>query len=475
MHRRILGLLLGFEPTQSVLPNHRGEIRLPSCAPFVSSMILPVHFVLSVQFRVEVRGASALFRTNCVDRRRSLVGPSTGGASPWLSQITVAFAAALTATITMLLPSGPVAAADRGANGVIAFSHGNGQIATLSSDGGTILNPNGPRQTRPAFSPDGTRIAYITGYHLWIMNADGSKPRAVPITGNPLEDDPTWSPDATKLAYINGNDGQIYTVSSVGGKPKEITTGLSPADLKWSPTSKLIAFDASDVHGTGFRQVFTVNITNLQVDRLTSGSCNSDQPDWSPDATEIAFSTACFDGDSNIAIMPSSGGAASPVALYIIADAYLPSWSPDGTAIAFSANEGQGSNQLWEASPSTIGDDKTLTATRLTDDPGQPYNTMPTWQPVHHPFIGAEPAAGPPRTSVTLSATDFLSYEQVKVTFIDSRATKTKVASLTTSASGAFSVSVAVPSGAALGKAKFKATGVGGLTMAGGFTVTTPS
>jgi dipeptidyl aminopeptidase/acylaminoacyl peptidase len=397
-----------------------------------------------------------------------------GSSRPW-SRPAAAVVAALAAAGTMLLWSGSAGAADRGANGVIAFSHGNGQIATLSSGGETILNPSGPRQTRPAFSSDGTRIAYISGYHLWIMNADGSKPRAVPVIGNPYEDDPTWSPDATKLAYINGTDGQIYTVASAGGTPKQVTTGLSPADLKWSPTPKLIAFDASDVNGTGFRQVFTVNISTSKVNRLTSGSCNSNQPDWSPDGTELVFSTACFDGDSNIAVTSSSGGVTSSVALYKVADAGWPSWSPDGTEIVFSANEGKGSEQLWEASPNTAGDDKTVSASRLTDDPGQPYNIMPAWQPVHHPHLAAKPAAGPPLTSVTLSGADFLSYQIVNVSFIDVNGTTTKVGSVTTSASGAFSVSVAVPGGAAPGKGKVKATGVGGLTVAAAFIVKVPS
>jgi Tol biopolymer transport system component len=397
------------------------------------------------------------------------------GSSRLPSRAAVAVVAALVAAGTMVLSSGSAGAADRGANGIIAFSHGNGQIATLSSAGETILNPSGPRQTRPAFSSDGTRIAYISGYHLWIMNADGSKPRAVPVTGNPYEDDPTWSPDATKLAYINGTDGQIYMVASAGGKPKQVTTGLSPANLKWAPTPQLIAFDASDVNGTGFRQVFTVNISTLTVSRLTSGLCNSNQADWSPDGSEVAYSTACFDGDSNIGVTPSTGGAASSVALYKVADAGWPSWSPDGTDIVFSANEGKGSEQLWEASPGTAGDGKTVTASRLTGDPGQPYNIMPSWRPIHHPHVAAKPVAGLPLSSVALSGTDFLSYQLVNVSFVDVNGTTTKVGSATTSASGAFSVSVAVPGGAAPGRGKFKATGVGGLNVAASFTVKAPS
>ena len=75
-------------------------------------------------------------------------------------------------------------------------------------------------------------------------------------------------------------------------------------------------------------------------------------------------------------------------------------------------------------------------------------------------------------SSVTLSATDFLSNQKVKLSFVDAKGTKTKLAPVTTSASGAFSVSVAVPGGAARGKAEFKAAGVGGLTAANTFTVT---
>ena len=111
----------------------------------------------------------------------------------------------------------------------------------------------------------------------------------------------------------------------------------------------------------------------------------------------------------------------------------------------------------------------------LTDDPGQPYNIVPAWQPIHHPHVAAKPAAGPPATSVALSGTDFLSYQMVNVSFIDVNGTTTKVGSATTGASGAFSLSVAVPGGAAPGHGKFKATGVGGLTAAAFFTVKAPS
>jgi hypothetical protein len=95
----------------------------------------------------------------------------------------------------------PAGAADRGANEKIAFSQGNGQIAVFSGGAEQVLTPSGASQSQPAFSPDGTRIAYASSFHIWIMKADGTHAAAVPVTGNPYEGDPTWpspSPEANE-------------------------------------------------------------------------------------------------------------------------------------------------------------------------------------------------------------------------------------------------------------------------------------
>ena len=365
-------------------------------------------------------------------------------------------------------------AADRGANGLIAFSHVGSQIAVLGADGTeTILTPSGGNQTWPAFSPDGTRIAFVQGYHLWIMKANGGSAHAVAVTGNPYEGSPAWSPNATKLAYINGTDGQIYTVPASGGTPTRITSGITEmAGIRWSPDGTKIVFDAKDTAATGYRQIFRVNLTTKTVTRLTSGACDSVEPDWSPDGTQIAFSTSCFDGTGNIGVMPASGGAASSVALLQNSASGYPSWSPDGTQIVFTANEGLGSQQLWESSPANSGDDKHVTATRLTNDPGQPLNTAPSWQPVHHSRLALNASSGAPGATVTVTGSDFLSGQTVKLSFIDAHGTTTALGSAKTPLNGAFTTTVTIPAGAAAGAGKIKATGVGGLSATKTFTIT---
>lgn len=367
----------------------------------------------------------------------------------------------------------PAWAADRGADGVVAFSHAGNQIAVLAANGTeTILTPSGGNQGQPAFSPDGTRIAYASGFHVWIMKANGTGAKAVPVTGNPYEGDPAWSPDATKLAYINGSNGQIYTVNVSGGTPKQLTTtGNQISDLKWSPDGRKIAYDAFDSAATNQHQIFTVATATGTATRLTSSSCPSSEPDWSPDGSQIAFSTSCFDGGGNIAVMPAGGGPATAVALYTLASAGYPSWSPDGSEIVFSANEGQGSEQLWESSPTNPGNGTNVTATRLTNDSGQPYNTVPSWQPVHHPKATVTPSSAAPGASVTVTVSDFLSVQTVKLTFVDSKGTTTALGSAKTALSGGFSHKVTIPKAAAAGTGKITATGVGGLSATKAFTV----
>jgi Tol biopolymer transport system component len=76
--------------------------------------------------------------------------------------------------------------------------------------------------TRPRWSPDGTRIAYGHAGRLWVMNADGTGSHA--LTGGPAGG-ADWSPDGRWLAFAapgcTGIDG-VFKVAAAGGTPEAL-------------------------------------------------------------------------------------------------------------------------------------------------------------------------------------------------------------------------------------------------------------
>jgi Tol biopolymer transport system component len=93
------------------------------------------------------------------------------------------------------------------ASGEIAFvstRDGNAEIYVINADGSGLQNlTNDPGMDYwPAWSPDGTRIAFSSSGHLYVMNAGGSERREVrPADPTTLSlEEPAWSPDGMKLA-----------------------------------------------------------------------------------------------------------------------------------------------------------------------------------------------------------------------------------------------------------------------------------
>ena len=106
----------------------------------------------------------------------------------------------------------------------------------------------------PQISPDGKRIVYVRQFsdvmndkrqsNLWIISADGSDSRAL-TNGNYSDSSPRWSPDGTRIAYISDRDGkpQIHVRWMDSGQTAELTNlENAPSELVWSPDGKLISF-----------------------------------------------------------------------------------------------------------------------------------------------------------------------------------------------------------------------------------------
>jgi TolB protein len=117
-------------------------------------------------------------------------------------------------------------------------------IFTMNADGSGLLklfDVAGAYDSAPAWSPDGSRIAFESNagvdganpegdMEVWTMAADGSAP--VQLTHNALHDEgPAWSPDGAQLAYMSGPDnrhGDINVMTPGGRHLRTLTSYAGP-------------------------------------------------------------------------------------------------------------------------------------------------------------------------------------------------------------------------------------------------------
>jgi TolB protein len=104
------------------------------------------------------------------------------------------------------------------------------EIYTMRADGDGIqqLTDNGAEEIWPSWSPDGSKIAYMSNrdgnWEIYVMNADGSQQRR--LTENIYEDwRPSWSPDGTQLAFPSLRNGNfdIFIINTDGSNERQIT------------------------------------------------------------------------------------------------------------------------------------------------------------------------------------------------------------------------------------------------------------
>jgi WD40-like Beta Propeller Repeat len=299
-------------------------------------------------------------------------------------------------------------------NGVIAFARGGPQsgLYVTNPDGtGLTKLPSVPGDTDAAWSPDGSKIAFVRfregGAGIWVMNADGTGARRITDGGPDIDGTdlgPAWSPDGSRIAFARegrpakaatGNT-DIYVVNADGTDVVRLTDDpMMEYAPTWSPDGSRIAFEAYDLASGGNPpsplRLYVMNADGTGMEAL--GPKNVEGPSWSPDGTEIAFvdtETGWImaihpDGTALRQIIDVSGLVGG---VHLV---YGATWSPDGTQIAFMAGAESTDTHIYVVSRD--GSD----VRQVTDGPAP--DAEPAWQPV--PATGASPAVETPRPKPT--------------------------------------------------------------------------
>lgn len=205
----------------------------------------------------------------------------------------------------------------------------------------------------PAWSPDGTRIAFIaltrTGKNeIHVMSADGSNERLLcdEPTCSPVRDGGlSWSSDGSQIAYTSLRDGNfdISVVSADGSRVTRLTRGPH-ADWgpTWAPDGSAIAFTSSrDSDIDGPAELYTMHPDGSEPTRLTKDAAHYTDPVFSPDGTSIAFTS----GDLFL-IKPDGSEQTRLTDTGVGSSAFEPAWSPDGTRLIFESLSAEGTSEL---------------------------------------------------------------------------------------------------------------------------------
>lgn len=193
-----------------------------------------------------------------------------------------------------------------GLNGSIAYMKPlDPRIWRIDSDGTDDLPLTMPSASdgSPEWSPDGTRIAFSRCLasggciaRIWVMNADGSGAHAISVgaDGNSNFSDigPAWSPDGTRIAYSSShNFAELWIVNENGTGNRKLTGGETETvraidGQVFSPDGRTIAFRRAKF-GEG-ANIWTIGSNGKGLKKITN-SGTSHGPAWSPDGTKIAY------------------------------------------------------------------------------------------------------------------------------------------------------------------------------------------
>ncbi|MBC8508785.1 MAG: PD40 domain-containing protein [Anaerolineales bacterium] len=217
---------------------------------------------------------------------------------------------------------------------------------------------------------------------LYTMNADGSNLTRLTASKD-RANQPTWSPDGRWIAFVKRFDGFN---SEIMAMPFDALDGENPnlsmvrlthsraldVEPDWSPDGSQIAF-TSTRSGNMHIWVMMANgskRSQLTQDHNNGGSIWNSSPKWSPDGSKILFRSDL--GQNNeIFIMNGDGTKQRNLTQHSASDVD-PAWSPDGSQITF-VSDRDGNEEIY------IMDADGKNLQRLTNHFEK--DTYPTWSP----------------------------------------------------------------------------------------------
>ena len=208
----------------------------------------------------------------------------------------------------------------------------------------------------PSVSPEGQSFVFVRrdGGDLDIQLQRVGGANAINLTADSPADDsePAFSPDGSQIAFRSEREGGgIFVMGATGESVRRLTAGgYNPT---WSPDGREVAFStaiiqplwpyARDARG----QLFALTVSSGEKRLLSPEGQDVVQPSWSPSGERIAFWGLRAGGQRDLWTIERSGDPASLTSLTDDPDLdWNPVWAPDGRHLYFSSDRG-GTLGLW--------------------------------------------------------------------------------------------------------------------------------
>ena len=180
----------------------------------------------------------------------------------------------------------------------------------------------------PAWSADGKQLAVVLskdgGSQIYLIGADGSNPRRITNSGA-IDTEPFFALDGQSIYFTSDRGGspQIYRMSASGGEAARVSfDGSYNVSPRVSSDGKTLIYIARD--GGSF-QLKALDLASKQVQILTDGQ-HDESPSFAPNGKMILYATQIGNHGSLAAV--SSDGRAKQRLSVQAADVREPAWGP---------------------------------------------------------------------------------------------------------------------------------------------------
>jgi Tol biopolymer transport system component len=174
-------------------------------------------------------------------------------------------------------------------------------LISPAGTGARAMTSNPDQKFSLQWSPDGSHLLWTSNGQIVVADADGSNVHGLLSSDAAFARDPAWSPDGTRIAYTNGP----LIVMNADGSNRHAITQIQAASPSWSPDASRIVFvgtrpfpQFSSRFGPGARaDISSVGADGSDLQRLTGpptdegyyGYPAGQFPTWWPDGSRIFF------------------------------------------------------------------------------------------------------------------------------------------------------------------------------------------